>query len=586
MYLKQARNRKTGRTYLSMVQSYRDKQMGYSRTRTIESFGYLDELEKLYDDPIKHFHEIVEERNKAEALELAEYSIAARKNQTLPKNSSNRKNYGYIVILKVYYWLGLDRFLTNKQRRETKIKYNSSTILKFLLVTRILAPSSKKKAYENKGRYFDFERDDIFQLADVYRCLSYLSRLEEEIQLLVYRNISKRYLRDMKYMYYDITNYYFEIDEEDGLRKKGYSKENKRSPIVQMGLAMDSDGVPISYELFPGNESEKLHLRPMVSRLTRKYGTDKVIAVADSAQNTGNNVYYLDQGRQGYVFSQSIAGSDAAFKKYVTDPSGYQWQGDAFKKKSRNERRNIQVDFEHADGTTYRKKVMVDQRQIVFYSEKYAARAKSKREKLIKKAQAIIDNPSAYTAATSHGALKYIKNMEVDKSTGEFKETKEALYFDVDKLREEEKYDGYYAIVTNVFDEGEDEGRFSDEKIIEIYRGLWKIEDSFRVTKEELESRPVHVSREERIRGHFLTCYLSLVIIRLVQREMNHKYSSAKMVEALNKISCSNESDNLFLFDYRSDVTDDLGEAFGVDFTKLRLTRKEIKKTLGESKKP
>jgi len=584
MYLKKTKSSKTGRTYLSMVHGYHDKEKGYARTKTIESFGYLDDLEKLYDDPIAHFSAVAEARNQQEQSGQTQFSFSAKKNETLKKNTDGRKNYGYILILMIYYWLGIDRFLLNKQQRESRIEYNASTILKFLLVNRILAPGSKKRAFENKNRYFDFERKDGFKLVDVYRCLSHISKYEEDIQKVVYENISKRYERNTDYLYYDITNYYFEIESEDELRKKGFSKENRRGPIVQMGLAMDADGIPVSYELFPGNESEKLHLRPMVLNLKSKYEIGKVIAVADSAQNTGNNIYYLDQGKQGYVFSQSIAGGSADFKKYVTDPSDYVWNGNEFKKKSRIERREISVDFERNDGTTYKKKVLVDQRQIVFYSEKYAARSRAKREAIIKKAQIIIDNPSAYTKATSHGAMKYIKNIVVDKETGEFKVTKETPYFDIKKLREEEKYDGYYAIVTNLFEEGKDKAKFTDEKIIDIYRDLWKIEDSFKITKKELETRPVYLSREDRIRAHFLTCYIALVVIRLIQKEMDYEYSPAVLIEAMNSISCSNEANNIFLFDYRSDVTDKLGKVFGLDFTRKRMTRKEIKKNISKVK--
>jgi transposase len=310
----------------------------------------------------------------------------------------------------------------------------------------------------------------------------------------------------------------------------------------------------------------------------------RIIAVTDAAQNTGNNIYYLDEGKQGYVFSQSIRGGSETFKKYVTDESGYEWFGNEYKRKSRIERREIYVDFLR-NGETHKKKVLVDQRQIVFYSEKYAVRAKSKREEVIKKAKKIFDNPAAYTKATSYGALKYIKNIEVDKKTGEIKESKAKPYFDIDKLIEDEKYDGYYAIVTNVFNEGKDNGKFSDDKIIDIYRGLWQIEDSFRVTKNDLETRPIYLSRHDRIHGHFLTCYVALVIIRLIQKNTGFRHSAAKLREAMNNISCSNESENLYLFDYRSDISDELGRAFGVDFTKTRLTRAEIKKNLGDAKK-
>jgi transposase len=585
MYLKRTHNKKTGRTYLSAVHNYHDKEKGYSRTRTVESFGYLDELEKEFNDPISHFQKVVDEKNLALKLENAEYTISAKKNQTLEKNAINRKNYGYIIIMKIFYELGLDRFLLNRQQRDTKIECNTSTIMKLLIISRILSPGSKKKAFNEREKYFDFERKDAFNLTDIYRSLTHYASLQKDIQFLINDRITKKYGRDMDLIYYDVTNYYFEIDKEDELRKKGMSKENKKSPIVQLGLCMDAEGIPISYDLFPGNESEKLHLRPAILALKDQFSCGKVIAVADSAQNTGNNIYYLDQGKQGYVFSQSIRSASNDFKKYVADEKDYIWYGDEYKRKSKIVRREIKVDFTRPDGTIYKKSILVDQRQIVFYSEKYAIRSKTKREEAVKKAHKIIKNPSAYTKATSYGALKYVKNVEVDKETGEIKETKATPDFDFEKLREDEKYDGYYAIVTNVFNDGKNKGLFDDEKIIEIYRGLWRIEDSFRVTKSDLSTRPVYVSRSERIEAHFLTCFISLVIIRLIQKRTGNKYSAKKLIETLNNISCSHESENLFLFDFRDDVSDELSAAFGIDFTMKRLTRGEIKKSLGDVKK-
>jgi len=566
-----------------MAYSYRDKEKGYSRTKTVESFGYLDELQNIYDDPIAHFKQVVEENNRLAQMENAEYIIKANKNQSLPKNTSNRMNFGYIAILKLFYELGLDRFLTNR-KQTTKIECDTSAVMKLLVITRLLSPGSKKKAFDGKGRYFDFDKKVNFNLADVYRSLSHFASLAADIQLLIHNRITKNYGRKADLIYYDVTNYYFEIDEEDGLKAKGFSKEHRPDPIIQMGLAMDEEGLPISYEIFPGNESEKLHLRPMVFSLLSKYETGKIIAVADAAQNTGNNIYYLDQGKQGYVFSQSIRGGGKSFKQYVMDDKGYEWLGEKYKRKSRVVRREIQVDF-RKNGKTVKKKILVDQRQIVFYSEKYAERARAKREATIKKAKQIIANPAAFNKATSYGALKYIKNIEVDKDTGEIKEAKAKPFFDMEKLREDEKYDGYYAIVTNVFDEGKNKGKFSDDKIIDIYRGLWRIEDSFRVTKQELETRPIYLSRHDRIHGHFLICYIALVIIRLMEKMTGFRHSPAKLIEAMNSISCSNESENLYLFDYRSDISDGLGQAFDIDFTKQRLTRSEIKKILGDAKK-
>jgi transposase len=583
-YLKKSYTKASGRTYLSMAQGYRDKERGHTRTKIVESFGYLDELAKKHDDPIAHFQKVVDDYNKAEEQEASEYVITAKKNQKLEKNTSGRKNYGYIVIMKIIYELGLDRFLINRRVRNTKIEFNTSAIMKMLLISRILTPGSKKRAHDKMGRYFDFEKEDMFSLEEVYRALSHFAGLSKDIQLLIHDRITKNYGRGMDLVYYDVTNYYFEIDKEDELRKKGYSKENRKSPIVQMGLAMDAEGLPISYDLFPGNESEKLYLRPMVLELHNRFDSGRIIAVADSAQNTGNNVYYLDNSKQCYVFSQSIRGGSEDFQKYVVDDAGYEWHGKEYKRKSRVERRKIQVDFERKDGTTHKKTVQIDQRQIVFYSEKYAARSRVKREAAIKKAEKIISNPSAYTKATSHGALRYVLNVEVDDKTGEIRESKGTPCFNLDKIREDEKYDGYYAIVTNIFEEGENLGKFSDDKIIDIYRGLWQIEDSFRVTKSELETRPVYLSREDRIQAHFLTCFIALVIIRLIQKRTGHKYAPEVLIETMNNISCSHEGQNLFLFDYRSDTSDDRGNAFGIDFTRQRLTRKEIKKNLGDAK--
>jgi transposase len=569
-----------------MARSYRTKGKKHPQAETVESFGYLDELKNKYDDPISHFEEYVAAKNLELTLESAEYVISAKRNQRLVENTSSRRNYGYIAIMKLYYELGLDRFLLNRQRRGSKIEFNTSSVMKLLVIERILSPGSKKRAFERRGRYFDFENEDAFGLQDVYRSLSFYAMLEKDIQLLIHDRITKSYGRKLDIIYYDVTNYYFEIDIEDDLRRKGVSKEHRPNPIVQLGLAMDAEGLPISYEVFAGNESEKLHLRPMVFNLRDKYDSGRVIAIADSAQNTGNNVYYLDSGNQGYIFSQTVHGGTKALKEYVADDSGYVWYGDEYKRKSRVERREIQVDFERKDGTTHKKKMLVDQRQIVFYSEKYAARSKAQREAAVMKARKIIENPSAYTRATSHGALKYIMNVEVDKETGEVKAAaKGTPCFDNDVLMEEEKYDGYYCIVTNVFDEGEDKDKFDDAQIIDLYRGLWRIEESFGITKDELETRPVFVSTPDHIKAHFLICYIALVIVRLIQKRTGYECSPEVLIEAMNMIACSHEGGNLYLFDYRSDAGDLLGKAFSLDFSMLRLTRAEIKKNIGAVKR-
>ena len=583
MYLKQTPNKKTGRIYLSICRGYHDKEKGYARTVTVKKIGYLDEMEKEYEDPVAHFNAVCDEMNAQEKAEKAEYTIKVRKDQELVKNVRGRKNFGYIVPMKIFYELGIDRFLLNHQRKN-KIEHGTDSVMKLLVLSRILYPASKRQTYIERGRYFDFEKEDLFSLQDIYRDLSYFAKLSERLQKFMHERIVKQYGRKLDLVYYDVTNYYFEIDKEDELRQKGYSKEHRPDPIVNMGLAIDRDGIPIAFEQFPGAESEKLHLRSMSRLLWQKFETGKVIYVADRAQNTGNNIYYIQSGKHGYVFGQSVLGGAGDLKKWIIDDNGYtpvyeDEEGKVlkYKRKSAIVDRVIDVSVIR-DGKEATRKEQVKQKIVAFYSEKYAIRQKAKREDVIIKAYHIMQDPAAYSKATHYGALKYLKNIEIDKKTGKIKEQKAKPVFDFDKLAEEEKYDGYYAIVTNQFS-------MPDDEIIDIYHGLWQIEDCFRITKSDIDTRPVYVSREDHIKAHFLTCFISLTIIRLIQKRLGGKYPVGQILEALRNISCSRESENFYLFDYRNDITEALGEGFGLDFNKERLTRGEIKKYLAMVKK-
>jgi transposase len=498
---------------------------------------------------------------------------------SLIRETDDRKNFGYAVILKIYHELGLHRFFNNRARNES-FKFNTNSIMMLLVISRLLSPGSKKKAFEEKGRYF--ERFN-FSLADVYRALSHYAKIAKELQRFMHEQITEKYGRNTKTIYYDVTNYYFEIDKADEMRKFGPSKEKRPNPIVQMGLAMDADGIPLHYELFPGNTLDKETFRSVIGEVRKNYDTGRVVVVADMGVITGDNIYYLTGGknRNGYVFSFSVRGGTKAFKNYVLDNEGYVGadgklvgEDAEFKIKSRRIARDINVTM-----TSGRKvKKTVYEKQIVFWAKKYANKARAEREEVVKKALDLVADPKKYNKAITYGAAKYVKNLEFDKETGEVLEGKQRPYFDSDKLAEEEKYDGYYAIVTS-------ELQMSDEEIIDTYRGLWEIEETFRVTKGTLEARPVYVSREDRIDAHFLACFIALVIIRLIQKKTNRQYSAERIIECLNKIACSNEQDNLYLFDYRSEISDTLGNVLGIDFTRKRLRLADIKNILANSKK-
>jgi len=578
MYLKKTYRKNSGRTYLVIAQKYRNPITNISTDRTIKSLGYLDELEKEYDDPITHFKEVARKMTEEENSEN-KVNLTFDMNEQLSENTDEGKNFGYAAIMKIYHELELNRFFNNKARHED-FQFNTNSIMLLLIISRILSPGSKKKAFDERGSYF--ERFN-FSLEDIYRSLSHFAKIAKETQQHIHEQIVRKYGRDTSIIYYDVTNFYFEIDKEDDLRKKGPCKEHRPNPIVQMGMAMDSDGIPLAYETFPGNNLDKETFRSVIGEVRRNYGTGRIIVVADKGIITGDNIYYLTGGKNknGYVFSFSIRGGKDDFKKYVLDSNGYVDESGktaeddaAYKIKSRVTAREITVTLQNGKKV----KKIVYEKQVVFYSKKYADREKAEREKAVLKAMEFVKNPVKYEQATSYGAAKYIKDLNVDKKTGELRPDSTTPTFDYDKLAEEEKYDGYYSIVTS-------ELNMADKEIIDTYRGLWEIEETFRIAKGDLEARPIYLQRADRINAHLLCCFISLVIMRILQKKTGRLYSAEKIINCLNQITCTREHDNIYLFKHRSEISDAIGQAVGVDFTRKRLRLSDIKKILGDVKK-
>jgi len=573
MFLAKNYSNKTGRTYLQIVHSYRDK-LGKTKRKVIQSLGYLDELEKTYDDPLTHFTQVAKQM-ESERIQNKQINITLDADSKVDRNSENRKNYGHIVFSKIYHELQLDRFFNNKQRHE-KFKFNSNSIMKVLLFARLLYPRSKKATVEIKDRFFD--KAD-FDLDDVYDCLTHFDKIAIGAQQFIHEQIVQQYNRKTDLIYYDVTNYYFEIDRPDDFRKKGYSKEHLPNPIVQMGLALDRQGIPISYRLFEGNTHDSQTLMPALKEIKKQYQTKRIIVVADKGLNSGDNIAFNTVLGDGYVYSQSVRGASEAFKSYVLDEDGYTWIGKDYKRKSRIIPTEINVTVgKYKSGKNKKKKVLIDQKQVIFYSRKYAERSKRQREAIIAKAVDLIANPSKYQKATSYGAADYIANIEFDKVTGEVLDSGKKLYLDEEKIKRDEQLDGYYAIVTSELDE-------SDDNIIEIYRGLWKIEESFKITKSNLEARPVYLSRKDHINAHFLICFIALVIARIVEIRLNNKYTIEKILNTLRSVSCSHIDANHYLFDYADKITEDINGVFNLNIGQKIMTLGEIKKKFGIAKK-
>jgi transposase len=566
MYLKKSKA-KNGRVYLSIAEGYYDPITKKSKTVNVQALGCLDVLEKEYPDPIAHFTTVVDEMNKKRTEEKAPVTLTI--NPALRVKGNERKNFGYVALSAIYHELEIDRFFANR-RQSLNVKYNMNQIMRLLVFSRLLAPGSKKKAYEERGWFF--ERSD-FSLSDMYRSLTRFGEFREALQLWIHERVAANYGRDTSVTYYDVTNYYFETDKQDGLRKKGVSKEHRPDPIVQMGLLMDNSGIPIAYQLFPGNNNDCTTLLPVIKRIRREYGTGKAVIVSDRGLNTQKNAYYLANSRGGYVFSQTVRGGTQALKEYVLDEKGYEWVSTDFKKKSRQFTR--EVDFIDDNGNRVR--AAIAEKQVAFYSRDYGLRSKADRQAALKKARAITKNPENFNKQNTYGAAKYIRQIVFDKSTGEIIEAQSNLVFNDELLAEEEKYDGYYVIVTSRHYE-------TDDWVIETYKGLWRIEETFKVTKKDLETRPVHVSLESHIQAHFLTCFVALVIIRLLQRKLDNVFSCGKILASLAKSCCSSVEGNYFMFDYEDEVTGCVGSLFSIDLAQKFRRRDDIKNILASVK--
>jgi transposase len=318
---------------------------------------------------------------------------------------------------------------------------------------------------------------------------------------------------------------------------------------------------------------------PVLTQVKKDYGIKRIIVVADKGLNSGDNIAYNTILGDGYVYSKSIRGADAEFQKWVLDEVGYRHISGEYKIKSKVvSDAVINITVGQVGKQRIKKKEAVEQKWVVFYSAKYAERAKCKREESIAKALEMINHPAKYRRSFDYGAAGYIKNIKIDKTTGEITNIAESLFLDEDKIREEEKYDGYYAIVTSELDD-------TDEHIIEVYRGLWRIEESFKVTKSVLEARPVYLRTKAHINAHFLICFMALLIGRIVENKLGGKYTIAKIAETLRRVAASNITQNIWLFDYADEITDAMNDVFGTDFGRKNMTLQEIKINLGNAKK-
>ncbi|MFA7119481.1 MAG: IS1634 family transposase [Sphaerochaetaceae bacterium] len=554
--------KKSGRTRINIVDNVR-RADGSRTTKVFCFLGYLDDLEKEHTDAVAWAKE--EAKRMTEAAKAEKIESMAREDRGFcadeiiklgkdMKPYDAMRNLGYLVFT---YYYKLMELPTIFARETTKRRpgYNLSQMVLMLVCNRIICPSSKVSAFGNRNL---FPEDFDFELHDVYRSLSVLTDMKERLLTHINKRVDAITGRDNTLFFYDVTNYYFEIDRNDDYRKKGCSKENRPNPIVQMGLFMDQSGLPVSYETYPGNTNDVTTFIPSVKKLRENGfpGLKHTIFVADKGMMSGDNVARLRSQKSGYIISDSVRCVKEEFlESYVFPEKDYIEEFDrngelAFKyKRVTAPIRKYFKDYEGRKVTDN-----FDEDIIVLWSKKYEEKARYERSLVIKKAEALAKNPRSLLGFQK-GAKGYVVTNATDKNSGESIEENVAYETSInnEKILKEEKCDGYYLIRTNVIglDEGESpmdhdsawtkenflklNKKVEEKDIIEMYRGLWKIEESFRITKSGFAARPVFCSTREHIDGHFLICFLSLLLIRLLERDMKGKVPIPQMLESLRK---------------------------------------------------
>ena len=476
---------------------------------------------------------------------------------------------GYLFPQFIYYQLQLHK-VCRKLRTKYKFKYDINAILSDLIYARILEPSSKRSSFKVASEFLE---KPSYELHDVYRALDVLGSECDLIQSEVYKNSHFLGTRNDKVLYYDCSNYYFEIEQEDGSKKYGKSKEHRPNPIIQMGLFMDGDGIPLAFSLFPGNANEQTSLKPLEKKVLGEFGCQKFIYCSDAGLASEDIRAFKHMGERSYIVTQSIKKLKKEEKEWVLNKQG-------FKRVSDDTPVDISKLPEDDTGLYYKDEPYttkkLHQRLIITYSPKYALYQKSIREKQVERAQKMLDsgntkknrkNPNdparfiGSTAATKDGEIADIQH-----------------YLDESKIEDEARYDGLYAVCTDLLDDEVSE-------ILKVSEGRWQIEECFRIMKTDFSARPVYLQNENRIKAHFLICFLALTIYRFLEKKLNSKYTCEELLDVLKAMNFVEVQEQGFVPTYKRDsITDALHDACGFRTDYQFITKSKMKTIQKESK--
>ena len=553
-------------------QSYR-KDNGKTSSRIYKKLGKYNTLLEQFSGNEKELMDWAKKEAEKETLaynqQKEKVSLSLSPLARIPLDEERVFNIGYLFLQKICSELRMDNICRNI-RNHHKFSYDFQAILTDLIYTRILAPSSKLSSYKYCHSLLEPPK---YSLQDLYRALSVLAEESDFIQEELYKNSNFIHPRNSKILYYDCTNYYFEIEAEDGIKKYGKSKEHRPNPIVTMGLFMDADGIPLAFDIFPGNQNEQLTLKPIEKKVIKDFNCSEFIFCSDAGLGGKSNRFLNSFGNRSYVITYSLKKMKKEERELALLPTQFKVPGS-----------NKLIDLRTLDesdpkvyNTIYYKEYPLvtgdmDETVIITYSPKYKAYQSKIRNAQIDRAKKMIQSSDKTRKGKgSNDPARFIQRTSVTED-GEIAQ-KNIYQLDEAKILEESMYDGFYAVVTNL------EGDIRE--IININKQRWEIEENFRIMKSEFEARPVFVRREDRIKAHFLTCFISLLVYRLLEKKLGEEFTCSQILETLRNMNVTLLSkDSGYIPSYkRTKITDKLHSSFGFR-TDYEFTRKSTMRTI------
>lgn len=555
---------------------YDVKLNGKRTTKIYQNLGTLEKIKTLSknEDPLVWVNNYISELNEKIKEDSLPVLIKKLPNSLIQKNEQNLFNCGYLFLEKLYYELGLNQIcetISNKY----KFEYNLNNILSRLLYGRIIFPASKLATQELSKKFIE---QPTFELHHIYRALEVISKENEFIQSELYKNSLKISKRNTGVLYYDCTNYFFELEQEEGLKQYGPSKEHRPNPIVQMGLFMDGDGIPLAFNITAGNTNEQTTLTPLEEKILKDFELSKFIVCTDAGLASNANRKFNDKQDRAFITTQSIKKLKKHLMEWALDRNGWKLTNNSKSYNISDIDKNEEL---YKDKIFYKERWIkengLEQKLIVTYSIKYRNYQRQIRNSQIERAKYAIENNSIKLDKCNQNDYKRFVNKTNITKDGEIAENK-ILSLNSEQIEKEEKFDGFYGICTNLEDNA--------EEIIKVNQRRWEIEECFRIMKSEFKARPVYLQRDDRITAHFTTCFLSLVLYRFLEKRLEEKYTCSEIIETIRNMNLNKINEIGYIPAYtRTDITDLLHDKFNFRTDNEITKNSKMKKILNNVKK-